>query len=103
MTDYNQKYDQLSSGQKSQINELTPELINYINNTDRAYASSRLINETLDQDYRPEQIGLAMSAISEIYETEIDYTSGETTRGQWMIHKIKDLPLEKLQKQILEP
>lgn len=102
MENYEETYEQLSSGQKGQLQNHGQDLIQYIQETDTPYATSQRIIDEAGIDADPQSIGNAMSAIEELYDENFDYTAGESTRGQWIIFKLKKQPLDELADQILE-
>lgn len=101
--DYQEKYEELSSGQKGSLKKHGENIIQYIQNTDTPYATSKRIKKEANLQTSTTEIGNTLGAIGEIYNQDIDYSSSPSTRGQWILHEIQDLPLQELTDEILEP
>lgn len=100
--DHHQNYLELSNKKQGELKRKIQPIINYTENPDSPpYASASRIIKEHNLETRPQELGLAIKAVSEIYETELDYTHDQS-RAQWMIYKMEDLPLQKLADQILE-
>lgn len=100
--DYQQRYNQLSNTHKGSLNKHGPQIIEFVQNTDLSYAKSKQIASNIEGDPRPHEIGSALGAMEEIYGKSFDYTSGRSTRGQWMLHKLNEVPLQELSDKVLE-
>ena len=101
--DYEQRYNQLSNTHKGALNKYGEEVIQIIQETDTNYLKSNQIASKIgEEDVNVPQVGSALGALEEIYGRSFDYTSGRSTRGQWMIYKLQEVPLQELSEQVLE-
>ena len=101
--DYEQRYEQLSNTHKGALNKYGEEVIQIIQETDTNYLKSSQIASKIDEeDANVPQVGSALGAIEEIYGKNFDYTASRSTRGQWMIHNLQEVPLQELSEQVLE-
>jgi hypothetical protein len=99
---YKKQLQKLPNTQKGNLNKHGESLIKYIQNTEENYATSNYIASEMLGDPDPAEIGTAIAGIGQIYNEKIDYTSNSSTRAQWMLFKIRDLPLQKLADEVLE-
>lgn len=93
----------LNKAQKAKIQEYGEPLIEYIQQTETNYATSRYINKKTSIKATNSEIGTAMSAFNQIYNENFNWSTEDSTRNQWMIYRLQQKNLEKLADQILEP
>lgn len=99
---YEKQFQQLANTQKGSLQKHGETLIQYIQDAEQNYATSKEIASNIEGDRRPHEIGTALGALEKIYGKNFDYTSGKSTRGQWMLHRLNEAPLQELSNQVLE-
>lgn len=99
---YETPFDELPNTQKGNLKKHGQSLINYLQSTEENYATSKYISSQMPENADPAEVGTALAGIGQLYNEKIDYTSNSSTRAQWMLFKIRELPLQELADEVLE-